>query len=188
MKKILIIGSSSDLAKTFIKISKKKKYLFYKIDKKKIFFKDNSSYLKLFKIIKKFNPEYIINFIGIFKNDNFSFNKYFDINTRLSWEIINYYRNRKNKKITLIFIGSSSFNKARKSYILYTASKAALNSIVRSAKELLKKTKVKIKIINPEAINTKMRKNLLYKFSIKRNKKNEKNPEVYAKKILEMIR
>ena len=46
---------------------------------------------------------------------------------------------KNKKKIKIIFIGSSGFNKGKKDYMLYAASKSALVSLYVSAREVLKK-------------------------------------------------
>ena len=45
-------------------------------------------------------------------------------------------------EVKIILIGSITYNKSRKNYILYVASKGILNSMVGSAKVLLLKTNI----------------------------------------------
>ena len=45
-------------------------------------------------------------------------------------------------EVKIILIGSFTYNKSRKNYILYVASKAILNSMVGSAKVLLLKSNI----------------------------------------------
>lgn len=190
-KTILILGSNSGLAKETIKLIKKKKlFKIIKIDKKKIFFKQKSSFAKLNKVLTRNNPSYIINFIGIFNKDDYDFDNFFFINTKISWEIINFYRKNSSLSSFVILIGSSAVNKPRGNYILYTASKSALNSIAKSANDYFKKNnlKTKIKIINPGPIRTKMRDKVLKLLKIKRKIANEKKPIFYAKKIISLIK
>lgn len=186
MKKILIIGSGGNLANCIIKELLKTKFFIFKISRKEIDFEKKNSESKLNLCLKKINPNIIINCVGIFKNNNFSFESTFKINTKISWDLINYYRNNNKKKVKIFVIGSSAYNKPRKNYILYVASKSALNSMVRSAKELFSKTNIKIDIINPPAMRSTMRDKFF-----KRNKLNKKNstieinPMIIAKKIIQ---
>ena len=101
------------------------------------------------------------------------------------WDLVNYYRNKKKKKIKIFIIGSSAYNKPRKNYILYVASKSALNSIVKSAKDLFFKTNIEIDIINPPAMKSTMRDKFFKgnKFN-KKNSKIEIDPNIIAKKII----
>ena len=185
MKKILIIGSGGNLAQCIIKELSKSKTSVFKISRKEIDFEKKKSNFKLNVSLKKINPNIIINCVGIFKNNNFSFETMFKINTKISWDLINYYRNKNKKKVKIFVIGSSAYNKPRKNYILYVASKAALNSIVKSAKELFYKTNIDIDIINPPAMKSTMRDEFfkINKFN-KKNSKIEIDPKIIAKKIV----
>ena len=69
------------------------------------------------------------------------FTKIFKANLYPSWLLVNYFIKNKNLKVKIILVGSSSFNKPRKNYILYTAAKTALNNLYKSAKDFLKKQK-----------------------------------------------
>ena len=157
MKKIIIIGSNSGLAKSIIKLLEKSNFLIFKISRKEIDFEKKNSKLKLNSYLKKINPNIIVNCVGIFKNNNFDFETIFKINTKVTWDLIDYYRNNEKQKVKIFVIGSNAHNKARRNYILYASSKSALNSIVKSAKELFVKTNIEINIINPPAMKSNMR-------------------------------
>ena len=161
MKKVLLIGSKSQLSKAIEKILKKKNYKIFKISRNNIDFTKNSSSKLLFKFLNKTEPDYIINCIGIFENNTSEFSKIFNVNCKPSWDLVKYFINNMNKKVKIMFIGSSAHNQKRKNYILYAASKASLNSIAKSAMELFKNTLVEINIIHPPAMKSKMRKNSL---------------------------
>ena len=186
MKKILLFGPTGGLGSAICKlIQNEKKFLAKPIGKKNLNFNTKNSNLKIEKILKKENPDYIINCAGIFGTNKIKFEQVFNINLKSNWDIANFYLKKKKtikKKILIYFIGSSSFSSPRKNYILYAASKNALNNMCRSIKENFKNSLIKIKIINPPAMRTKMRR----KFKILTNSKNFEgiNPEVIAKKIL----
>ena len=186
MKKILIIGSDGNLANCIIEKLVKTKFLIFKISRKEIDFEKKNSESKLNLCLKKINPNIIVNCVGIFKNNNFSFESTFKINTKISWDLINYYRNNNKKKVKIFVIGSSAYNKPRKNYILYVASKSALNSMVRSAKDLFSKTNIEINIINPPAMKSTMRDKFFKRNKLnKKNSAKEINPMIIAKKIIQ---
>ena len=188
MKKILIIGSDGNLAQCIIEELDKKKIRIFKISRREINFEKNNSKHKLNAYLEKTNPNIIINCVGVFKNNNFSFESMFKINTKISWDLIDYYRNKNKQKIKIIFIGSSAHNKARKNYILYVASKSALNSMIKSAKELFLKTNIELDIINPPAMKSNMRDKFFKSNKLNKiNSKIEIDPIMIARKIIRMF-
>lgn len=184
MKKIIIIGSNSSLAKSIIKLLEKSNFLIFKISRKEIDFEKKNSKLKLNSYLKKINPNIIVNCVGIFKNNSFNFESIFKINTKVSWDLIDYYRNNEKQKVKIFVIGSSAHNKARRNYILYASSKSALNSIVKSAKELFLKTNIEINIINPPAMKSNMRDKFFQVNKFQKKTKIEIDPIIIAKKII----
>ena len=98
MKKILIIGSDGNLAQSIIKGLNKKKISIFKISRREINFEKKNSKHKLNSYLKKINPNIIVNCVGIFHNNDFSFVNMFKINTIISWDLRDYYRNKINKK------------------------------------------------------------------------------------------
>ena len=188
MKKLLIIGPNSDLAKNIINELKYKKISIFKLSRKQINFELKNSKEKLYRFLKRYKPSHIINCVGLFDNNYIDFNKIFNINTKVGWNIISFYLNKKNQKVSILLIGSKAHNKPRKNYILYASSKTALNSIVISAKELFKKTKIKINIINPPAMRGKMRKKFFKKEKNLFYNNNEIEPKVIAKKIIKNLK
>jgi short-subunit dehydrogenase len=185
VKKILIIGSDGNLAQCILEELKKQNISIFKISRREINFEKKDSKSKLYSHLKKLNPNIIINCVGIFKNNNYSFESMFKINTKISWDLIDYYRNKNKQKIKIFFIGSNAHNKARKNYILYTASKSALNSIIKSAKELFLKTNIELDIINPPAMKSNMRDKFFKSNKINKIKsKIEIEPIIIARKII----
>ena len=151
-KKILIFGKNSTLAKKVYDEIKNDNYQIYRITKKEINFIKEKYSIKLRKKILKLNPDIIINFIGKFDLNNKATKNILLLNILPTWEIIRIFLHKKIiKKTTLIIIGSSS----RKRYMLYASSKAALNSLVKSAMEYFSDTKMSIKIFNPTTFGGK---------------------------------
>lgn len=177
---ILIIGSNSTLAKEFIKLVNKKIYKISVLNKKKLNFFSNDAKKKLGYYLKK-KPDIIINFIGKFELNLKAESKILYLNVIPTWIIIKYFLLKKiTKKTTLICLGSSSYSSPRKNYILYAASKNALNHLVRSGNEYFKDSKLSIKIFNPKTFGGKH----LNQF----RKKQDVEPNEVAKKIYRYIK
>ncbi len=155
-KKILLLGKNSTLCKNFLTRIDKEKFDIFLYGKKNINFLNKKDDKKLHQILKRIQPDIIINFIGKFELNSRSNMDLFKINISPTWELISFYLKKKNdKKIKLLIIGSSSQSSPRKKYMLYAASKTALNNLVRSAKENFKNSKVDIKILNPRTFGGK---------------------------------
>lgn len=177
MKKIIVFGSNGGLGKEICNLLKH--HSISSINKTKLNFNKPKNKNKLFKLLKKLNPDVIINSAGFLGSNKLNYTKVFDVNFGSNWNIIRYYlvkNNKKNRKIVLV--GSSGYNKGKKDYMLYSASKSALHSLYLSANEILKKKKIKLDIFHPVTMNTKMIKNLKYK------KKKISDPRKIAKKII----
>ena len=165
MKKAIIFGSNSTLYK---KAKKKLKNSFFLIeyDKNKINFSYSSSKIKIQKALNKENPDYILNFASILGSNMLDYEKVFDINFSPNWEVIKYYlKNKTNKKVKILLIGSSSYKKGKGNYMLYTSSKAALHNLYQAANEKFKKTNINIDIYHPPRFKSKLVKDLRNKGS-----------------------
>ena len=168
MKKIIIFGSNGGLGTELKNLLKDN--LITSIDKKKIDFANQNSKKKIDNLLNKVSPDIIINCAGVLGSNITDYKKVFDVNFSPNWDILRYYLLKKNKKkIKIIFIGSSGFNKGKKDYMLYAASKSALVSLYVSAREILKKKNIDLKIFHPGTMDTKMIKGLKYKKKIKKN-------------------
>ena len=94
------------------------------------------------------------------------YEKVFDINFSPNWEVIKYYlKNKTNKKVKILLIGSSSYKKGKGNYMLYTSSKAALHNLYQAANEKFKKTNINIDIYHPPRFKSKLVKDLRNKGS-----------------------
>lgn len=161
-KKILIFGSNSDIALELKKIINKEKNLIININRSKIDFLKPVAENKIRQALKINNPDIIVIFSGVIGTNLDKFESVFRVNFMPSWELIKFYKKYPpRKKVTVIIVGSSAHKSGRKSYMLYSASKAALQNIFEGGTEYLNNTKVKIKIIHPKRVNTKMIKNLI---------------------------
>jgi short-subunit dehydrogenase len=188
MKKVLVMGSNSTLGKSIIKYIDKNKNKVIELNRKQLNCLSSNFEYKLFKFLKKNKPNIIINCIGFFDLNNGDFNKLIKINILPSWTLVKYFFLKKKSKVKIMLIGSSSYNKPRKNYILYVAAKSALYNIYLSCRELFADTKIEFHIINPPAFKSKMRnKTLSLKNSNKINYK-LKDVDKISKKIIKELK
>ena len=183
-KKVLLFGSTGGLG-TEIKKKLCKKYKVLCTNKAKINFNKKNSSTKIFKLLKNANPDIIINCSGILGNNKMTYERVFNINLGSNWDIIRFYINNKNKinkKILIILIGSTAYKSGKKNYLLYSASKSALHNLYEGSKLIMKNSKIKILIYHPERMKTKMVQNIKY---IK--KKIGSSPILVAEKICNLI-
>jgi len=183
-KQIIIFGSNSSLARSFIKSYKnifriicfqkknKNNYSLKDINEEKnlIEFKNKN----LLREIKKCNT--ILIFIGKFQKIDTDFsNEIIQANFAFNYKLLNaLYKLRNNfkSKCKCIIIGSMNSKIPNKNCIMYSASKAALNKSVDNFQTLTKNCKLTFQIISPGPIKTKMRKYKENNFSLSPNQVN----------------
>ncbi len=104
-----------------------------------------------------FEPDIIINLAAFYANDDAglieTYDKIFNVNIRSVLVLIEYAKTLK-KRVNIVVMGSSSSTKGRENLTNYSASKAALNSIVESQGATLSKQNIYLNAIIPEKINT----------------------------------
>ena len=188
MKNILILGAKGDLAKSLYKNIDKGNNKIYKLEKKDINFLNLNSQKKLFLFLKKINPDVIINCIGYFDTNQGDFDLITKSNLYPAWLLIKYFLKNKECKVKIICIGSSSYNQPRKNYILYAATKTALNNMLASAKELFRGSKINFYVINPPAMKSRMRSKVLRLLNLKDKDKTSENLDKIAKKIIKKFK
>lgn len=182
-KKIIIFGSTGGVGKEIVKLLKNKPYDLFLFNKKKLNFNLPNSKLKLQKILKKNNPDIIINASGILGNNYDDYRKIYDVNLMPNWEIVKFYKKiNLKKKLIVIFIGSSSYKSGRRNYILYASSKAALNNLCQGSIEYLKEKNIIIKLLNFGKIYTPM-----IKKYVRQNSPNVISPTVAALRICKIF-
>tara|TARA_B100000795_G_scaffold268455_1_gene255443 strand:- start:949 stop:1512 length:564 start_codon:yes stop_codon:yes gene_type:complete len=182
-KKILIFGSNSTLAKNICLLGKNK-FLFKKINKKKLNFDNTNITKNITKILSENESDIILNCSGILGDNTLEYKDVFNTNFGSNWEIAKYYINLKNtnKKKTILFIGSTAYKAGKKNYLLYSSSKAALHNLYQGAKKILIEKKIKLLIYHPPRMRTKM----IKKFSLF-ERKSAINPKLEAKKIINLL-
>ena len=87
-------------------------------------------------------------------------------------------KNKFEKKIVIILLGSSAYKSGRKNYILYASSKAALHNLCQGSREYLRGKKITIKLLNFGKIYTSM-----IKKYVRQNSPNVISPTKAALKI-----
>lgn len=154
-KKILIFGSNSTLAKELILLLNKKKFRLQKLNSNQINFLSTTVKKRIDYYLNK-KPDIIINFVGKFELNKNSNEKVLFLNVMPTWLIIKYYLKKNIKRrVRIICVGSNSQNSPRKNYMLYAASKTALNNLVDSCNDYFKNTKLSVKIFNPKTFGGK---------------------------------
>jgi NAD(P)-dependent dehydrogenase (short-subunit alcohol dehydrogenase family) len=160
-EKIMIIGSNSDIGFSIIDILKANGKRILGVNRDDIDFNNFDSGSKTNALIAEYDPDVIINCVGVLGDNSFNYQKIFDVNFKPNWDIIQYFiNNLPKKKVKFIMIGSSSYAEGRKAYMLYTASKAAIYSLFLSASSMFNETNLSIGLVNLPRVNTKMINNL----------------------------
>lgn len=104
------------------------------------------------------DPDVVVNCVGHLDNTNLeTHNKTMDINVGSNWAILKHYiDNPADKPVKIIMVGSSAYKSGRRSYILYSASKAALYNVWRGACDYFADTNISVALINPVRTRTPM--------------------------------
>ena len=182
-KKILLLGASGTLGQEIKKLIKNNTNFFVLTpSSSSLNFNEPNSKKILFNLLNKYNFDIIVNCIGVFGNNSKDFNNIINPNLKSNWEIINFFLNKNPKKTVKIFlIGSSAYSGPRKNYMLYAASKSALNSLYKSANEYFIHKKIFFFIKHPRPFKSRMTRN------VSKNKlKND--PKIIANQIYKMIK
>jgi len=155
MKKVLVIGSNSDMAKAAIS-RLDKDHVIVGLDRNDLDLNDNNADNQIKTLLSTENPDIIIHCAGIFEfNDIAQYDSTFNINLKSHWTVIKYYLdNHPEKLVKLISIGSSTYKQGRMKFILYAASRAALYSMWQGSSEAAP-VNFKLGLINPVRVNTK---------------------------------
>lgn len=180
-KKVLIFGSSGGIGKFIKKKLEKKNYKILSQNSKSLNFLLKNPERKIKFLLERNSPDIIINASGILGKNNDFYSKVFSINFMPNWEIVKYYLKKKlTKKVLFIMVGSSSYKKGKKDYMLYSSSKAALHNLYQAVIQFHKKNFI-VKICNLTRVKTKMIKN------IKTSNKKIMSPIEAANKICRLI-
>ena len=158
MNKFLIFGATGGLGSSLVSQLTNDSNQIISISSCEIDFNSEDSIKQTYSIIDLNQPDVIINCAGVLGNNDEDFNKIFNINLRSNWIISNYFIKSSSftKTIKVIFIGSSSYQKGKKDYILYASSKAALFNLFEGVSNFFENSKIIFGLVNPTRIDTKM--------------------------------
>lgn len=154
MKKLLVIGSNSDIAKAAMVCLND--YKIIGLDRSRLDVNSENAYDEIRGFLSTEEPDVILHCAGIFEfNDVAEYDSTFNINLKSQWAVAKYYLDTPSvKPVKFISIGSSTYKQGRKNFILYASSRSALYSMWQGTSEAAPKT-FSWGLINPVRVNTK---------------------------------
>ena len=155
MKKLLVLGGNSDIAKAAVK-RLEKDFKVVSLDRSNLDLNSENATNEIQGFMASVDPDVILHCGGIFEfNDVAEFDSTFNVNTKSHWAVVKYYFDAKpNKLVKFISIGSSTYKQGRRNFILYAASRSALYSMWQGSSEFAPDN-FKWGLINPVRVNTK---------------------------------
>lgn len=156
MKKLLVIGSGSDIAQAAIHMLKDE-YEIIPVSRDQVDLTHPAATVKIRDLLVRHQPDAIVHCAGVFHdcNETSDFDVTFDVNVKSHWAVIRYYIDcPPEKPVKFIMIGSSTYKQGRRNFTLYAASRAAQHSMWQGASEYAHPN-FKIGIIHPVRVNTK---------------------------------
>ena len=127
------------------------------IDSGQINFDRDDSYEKLTELLDNAEADVIINSVGVFENGYTADHRTtMAVNFGSNWDIVRWLQANRQQKVSVVMIGSSSYNAGRRLYPLYSASKAALFNLWQSARDQFADTDIRIHLLNPVRTLTAM--------------------------------
>ena len=158
MKKVVVFGGTGGIGQATCAEFKNAGYTVYPVRSRDINFLFIQSQNQVSDMLCKIRPDVVVNCVGHFDTTNKeSHFKTMNINVGSNWSIIKHYiEHGSDKPVKIIMVGSSAYSSGRKSYILYSASKAALHNIWQGACEYFSGSKITLGIVNPVRTRTPM--------------------------------
>ncbi len=153
--KVLLLGGTGGLGRCLISYFNENGINYYAPGHSELDLND-VTVQKLNEIVP-FKPDVIINAAAAYASDDIDFLDTFDeimkVNVKSNLVLIRYAQTLK-QKVNIVLLSSSSSTRGREQLTNYSASKAALNSIVESQGQTLKSEGICLNAIVPEKINT----------------------------------
>lgn len=155
MSDVLLLGGSGGLGQVLVKFFELNNIRCYAPPHEEL----DLRYLSVEQLTRvvPFEPKVIINVAAEYSSDDFdyleTFDSMMDVNVKANLVIIRYAESLK-KRVNILLFSSSSSTRGRKNLTNYSASKAALNSIVESQSEYLASHGIILNALVPEKINT----------------------------------
>ena len=155
MKKLLVLGGNSDIAKAAVE-RLKGKFDVVSLDRSRMDLNGENAMAEIQGFLSSEEPDVILHCGGIFEfNDVAKFDSTFNVNVKSHWAVADYYfRAKPTKLVRFISIGSSTYKQGRMRFILYAASRAALYNMWQGSSEFAPEN-FKWGLINPVRVNTK---------------------------------
>jgi short-subunit dehydrogenase len=154
--KILLFGSAGGIGSATSELLTASGHEVVPVESSQVDFNDPKFYQQIENLINHNHPEVVINCAGYFGTNEETHYQTMDVNFGSNWSIVRCYTKHHNKQVRIIMIGSSSYNHGRENYMIYSASKAALFNLWQGAKKYFEKTLVRIDLLNPVRVRTKM--------------------------------
>lgn len=155
MKKLLIFGSNSDIAKAAVE-RLRGDFKVINLDRSRMDLNGENATNEIRGFLASENPDVVLHCGGIFEfNDVAEYDSTFNINLKSQWAIAKFYLDTPTTKpVKFISIGSSTYKQGRMRFILYASSRAALYNMWQGTSEAAPKT-FSWGLINPVRVNTK---------------------------------
>lgn len=155
----LIFGHSGGIGTAVSKIFYSNGYRIIPVRRSVIDFNNSDSDTEIDGLLKNSQPDVIINAAGIMaKGWSNNHTEIMNVNVGSNWSILRHYMNPDNQKkaTRIIMVGSSSYDRGRKLYPLYSASKAAVYNLWQAVSEAVADTDINVDLVNPVRTLTKM--------------------------------
>ena len=148
MNKAIVLGSTGGIGRAVCTVLAERGH--------KVVVLNRNDIQNISEIFLRETPDWIFNCIGILGDNKSSFNEVFDPNVAINWAIIKHYLEHLSSKVKVVMVGSTSYKYGRKNNILYSASKAALQTMWQGACENFEGTNIFLGLIHPGPVETPM--------------------------------
>jgi len=155
-KTALVFGSNGGIGSAVVALLLKQGYTVFPITKDQVNFVHGEAEQHIADILKLKDPDIVVNCGGIFGDNSSDYYRMMDINVGSNWFIVKHYMNYTSKPIKIVLVGSSAYKAGKKSYMLYSLSKAALHNLWDGAKEFFSNSSITVNIVHPVRTRTKM--------------------------------
>jgi NAD(P)-dependent dehydrogenase (short-subunit alcohol dehydrogenase family) len=155
-KTALVFGSNGGIGSAVVASLLTQGYTVFPVTKDQVNFVHGESEKLISDILTLKDPDIVINCGGVFGDNSSDYYRMMDINVGSNWFIVKHYMNYTSKPIKIVLVGSSAYKAGKKSYMLYSLSKAALHNLWDGAKEFFSGRSITVNIIHPVRTRTKM--------------------------------
>jgi NAD(P)-dependent dehydrogenase (short-subunit alcohol dehydrogenase family) len=155
-KTALVFGANGGIGSAVVTLLLKQGYTVFPITKDQVNFVHGESEQHISDILKSKDPDIVVNCGGVFGDNSSDYYRMMDVNVGSNWFIVKHYMDYSSKPIKIILIGSSAYKAGKKSYMLYSLSKAALHNLWDGAKEFFSDRNITVNIVHPVRTRTKM--------------------------------